>query len=157
MFGVPGGGSSLDLIVPVMLTYKAKGVLADRDGWFAGVFTNGALEQEIVNEADGLIAIGLDRVELLPRPWTPRQPIVEVDGDIDSGVRVIGSQLGPSGWDPEALQRAIVAQRERLRAPSARLTPDRVIRAAAAGRGSTLIDARVDPAPYGDMIRTIRG
>ena len=113
-----------------MLTYKAKGVLSDRDVWFAGVFTNGALEQEIGNEADALIAIGLDRVELLPRPWEPRQPIVEVDDDIDAGLRAIGSQLAPSEWDPEALQRAIVAQRERLRVPSARLTPDRVIRAA---------------------------
>ena len=34
---------------------------------------------------------------------------------------------------------------------------DHALARAAAGRGATLIDARIDPAPYGDMIRTIRG
>ena len=43
-----------------MVTYKAKGVVADDDPWFAGVFTNGVLEQPVIDEAD-LIIGDLDR------------------------------------------------------------------------------------------------
>src|SRR5262245_30589174 len=62
--------------LPVMVTYKAKGVVADDDPHFAGVFTNGTIEQRIVDEADLLIGIGFDPVELLPRAWKSKQPIV---------------------------------------------------------------------------------
>src|SRR5262249_41627890 len=62
--------------VPAMVTYKAKGVVPDDHPWFAGVFTNGAIEQPLVREADAIIGIGLDPVELLPRPWPYRAPII---------------------------------------------------------------------------------
>ena len=63
--------------MPAMVTYKAKGVVADTDPHFAGVFTNGAIERAIVAGADLLIGVGLDPVELLPRPWTFTPPIVK--------------------------------------------------------------------------------
>src|SRR5262249_23931464 len=62
--------------LPAMVTYKAKGVVPDADPHFAGVFTNAAIEQAMLDEADLLIGVGLDPVELLPRPWRSRQPIV---------------------------------------------------------------------------------
>src|SRR6185295_7717572 len=62
--------------VPAMVTYQAKGVVSDDDAHFAGVFTNGAIEQQIVDEADLLIGVGFDAVELLPRPWKSKAPIV---------------------------------------------------------------------------------
>ena len=46
--------------MPAMVTYKAKGVVADDDAWFAGVFTNAAIEQPVIDESDLLIGIGLD-------------------------------------------------------------------------------------------------
>ena len=52
-----------------MVTYKAKGVVPDEHPWFAGVFTNAAIEQPVLDESDLLIGIGLDPVELLPRAW----------------------------------------------------------------------------------------
>src|SRR3989442_10876784 len=61
--------------LPAMVTYKAKGVVPDGDPHFAGVFTNGTIEQRIVDEADLLIGGGLDPVELLPRPWRSPQPL----------------------------------------------------------------------------------
>ncbi|HZT77675.1 MAG TPA: thiamine pyrophosphate-dependent enzyme [Vicinamibacterales bacterium] len=134
--------------VPAMVTYKAKGVVADRDAWFAGVFTNGALEQAIVREADLLIAVGLDRVELLPRPWSPRQPIVDIDGDVADALARIGAELPPSGWEFDALQRTMEAQRFGLErsADASRadvrtdaLSPAAVVRIASAA----LPDARV--------------
>ena len=36
-----------------MVTYKAKGVVADGDEWFAGVFTNAAIEQPVLDESEG--------------------------------------------------------------------------------------------------------
>jgi acetolactate synthase I/II/III large subunit len=114
--------------VPAMVTYKAKGVVSDRDVWFAGVFTNGALERGIIDRADLLIVVGLDRVELLPRPWTFPQPVVDVaDGD---SLRELAGRLTRSDWDPEALQRAIEAQRHRLQPRSEQLTANRVVRIA---------------------------
>ena len=93
--------------VPAMVTYKAKGVVPDTDAHFAGVFTNGAIEQAIVAQADLLIGVGLDPVELLPRPWTHAQPIVNITpwavddrhvpfaaqlvADVPSGMQLIGS------------------------------------------------------------------
>src|SRR2546428_2163317 len=62
--------------LPAMVTYKAKGVVPDGDPPFAGVFTNGRILQRIADEADLLIGVGLDPVELLPRPWRSQQPIV---------------------------------------------------------------------------------
>lgn len=100
--------------VPVMVTYKAKGVVSDRDPRFAGVFTNGSLEQEVMADADLLIAVGLDRVELLPRPWIPSQPIVEIAGHVDAKLRELAAGLAYAEWDAEALLRTIAGQRERL-------------------------------------------
>jgi acetolactate synthase-1/2/3 large subunit len=39
----------------------------------------GNLEQQIIDKSDLLIAIGLDPVELLPKKWSYRQPIVTID------------------------------------------------------------------------------
>ena len=41
--------------------------------WFAGVFTNASIERPLVDESDLLIGVGLDPVELIPRPWTSRR------------------------------------------------------------------------------------
>jgi acetolactate synthase-1/2/3 large subunit len=126
--------------VPAMVTYKAKGVVPDRDAWFAGVFTNGALEQEIIRDADLLIAVGLDRVELLPRPWTPRQPLIDIVDDIPASLQQLAAEVPPAQWDFDEVQRVIALQRYRLTARSAEasrsedarsddtLTPDQVVR-----------------------------
>src|SRR5262249_53591668 len=46
--------------VPAMVTYKAKGVVPDAHPWFAGVFTNASIEQDVIGESDLLIGVGLD-------------------------------------------------------------------------------------------------
>jgi acetolactate synthase-1/2/3 large subunit len=146
--------------VPAMVTYKAKGVVPDIDAHFAGVFTNAAIEQETVARADLLVGVGLDPVELLPRPWIHRQPIVNVtpwavdDGhvpfaaqlvsDVPSGMRLIGELLAPAQWDLDALQRLLVAQRQRLCPESPRLSAHRVVQVAAdaaAARARVTVDA----------------
>jgi acetolactate synthase I/II/III large subunit len=65
--------------IPTFTTAKVKGSLADNHPWSLGVFMGGNLEQQIIDKSDLLIAIGLDPVELLPKKWSYRQPIVSID------------------------------------------------------------------------------
>src|ERR1019366_8551973 len=92
----------------------AKGVVPDRHPWFGGVLTNGALERAVLDRADLFLAVGLDPVELLPRPWTFRQPVIgispcsmdqrqvplaaELAGDVVSGLDAVAASL-PSKTD----------------------------------------------------------
>jgi acetolactate synthase I/II/III large subunit len=64
--------------VPALVSYKAKGVVPDSHPWFGGVFTHGAIERPILEESDLIIGIGFDPVEILPKPWNYRQPVVSV-------------------------------------------------------------------------------
>src|SRR3954471_18448085 len=133
--------------IPAMVTYKAKGTVPDVDPHFAGVFTNGEIERTIVEEADVLLGVGLDPVELLPRPWTYEQPIIHigpaaVDGghipfaaqlvtDIPSGMQLCDGLLPPSSWNLDAVHRIVVAQRHQLCPPSDGLAAHRVVQLAA--------------------------
>jgi acetolactate synthase I/II/III large subunit len=64
--------------IPALVTYKAKGVIPDASPRFAGVLTNATIERRVLERADLLIAIGLDPVELLARPWPHTAPVVDV-------------------------------------------------------------------------------
>ena len=64
--------------VPVLVTYKAKGIVPDAGAWWAGALTNGALERPVLDRADLFIAVGLDPVELLPRRWPMSQPVISI-------------------------------------------------------------------------------
>ena len=54
---------------PVLTTYKAKGVFPERHPLAAGILTGAEIERPLLSEADVLLGIGLDPVELLARPW----------------------------------------------------------------------------------------
>jgi len=66
------------LHAPVLVTYKAKGVVADSHPLHAGIFTGGTLEAPCVDEADLIVTIGLDPVELILQPWRYRAPVLDV-------------------------------------------------------------------------------
>ena len=94
------------------------------------MFTNGAIEREIVDQSDLIIGVGLDPVELLPRPWTISQPIVGISRwrmaddhvpfadqwvtDIPSALAQLEAEMRPSRWDLDAIAR------DRARAAAAR-------------------------------------
>jgi acetolactate synthase-1/2/3 large subunit len=143
-----------------MVTYKAKGVVPDTDPHFAGVLTNGSLERPLLAEADLLIGVGLDPVELIPRPWTYEQPIVNIGPravddrhvpfaaqlvtDVPCGLQLTGQLLPASSWDLDAVHRALVAQRQRLCPKTDRLAAHRVVQIvadAAATRARVSVDA----------------
>ena len=136
------------LRIPAMVTYKAKGVVPDEHLWFAGVFTNGAIEQPLMDEADLLIGVGLDPVELLPRPWKHKQPIVyagpwtvedkhvpflqQFVGPVPECLARIEAELSPSSWDAGAVREFVNGQRRAVSIATAGLSAQRVVELAAA-------------------------
>lgn len=66
------------LACPVLLTYKAKGVLPDAHPCAVGMVTGAAAEADCIGRADLIVCAGLDPVELIPGPWRYRAPILEL-------------------------------------------------------------------------------
>jgi acetolactate synthase-1/2/3 large subunit len=61
---------------PALSTYKAKGAFPEDHPLWCGILTNAALERPLLDEADVILAIGLDPVELLPAPWPVGAPVL---------------------------------------------------------------------------------
>jgi acetolactate synthase I/II/III large subunit len=144
--------------IPVLVTYKAKGVVPDAHPWFAGVLTNGALERAVLERADLFLAVGLDPVELLPRPWEYPQPIVainawsivqrqlpvrhEVVGDVPAALAMVSACLpARTQWDGAEVARLAEAQRSRMRVTSdgAQMPPYRVVELVADAYGAARV------------------
>jgi acetolactate synthase-1/2/3 large subunit len=139
--------------IPAMVTYKAKGVVPDDHPWFAGVFTNGSIEQPLMDEADLLIGVGLDPVELLPRPWKHKQPIVyagpwtvedkhvpfaqQFVAPVPECLGHIESNLSPTSWDAGAVRSFVDGQRRAVSLATAGLSAQRVVELAAARFAAT--------------------
>jgi acetolactate synthase I/II/III large subunit len=133
--------------VPAMVTYKAKGVVPDDHPLFAGVFTNAAIEQSLLRESDLVIGLGLDPVELLPRPWIVSAPIaywgrwpvendhvpfaVQRQADATNAVAEIDGLLPQSNWTRDAVCQSAAEQRRLVRVPSTGLSAQRVVEVAA--------------------------
>jgi acetolactate synthase-1/2/3 large subunit len=67
---------------PVLVTYMGKGIIADDDPLFAGIFTGGAIEQPCVAASDLIILAGLDPVELIRKPWPYEAPVLDLCGHV---------------------------------------------------------------------------
>ncbi len=63
---------------PALTTYKAKGVVANLDPYFAGIFTGGSKEADCVSSADLIILCGVDPVELIRQPWRYDAPVIDI-------------------------------------------------------------------------------
>ena len=132
--------------VPAMVTYKAKGVVPEHHPCFAGVFTNAAIERPMVERSDLIIGVGLDPVELLPRPWTYPHPIVSVGRwpaadthvpfaaqlvtNIPAAIAAMAACVTTTEWDLDDIQRRVVEQRHRIDIP---------VRGLSAQRATTLV------------------
>jgi acetolactate synthase-1/2/3 large subunit len=146
--------------VPAMVTYRAKGVVADADPHFAGVFTNGAIEVPIVERADLLIGIGLDPIELIPRPWKHVPPVIycgswpvaaghvpfaaQIIADVPRAVGELNDRLRPSAWDLDEVARLVRQQRTAVCPSSESMAAHDVVRhlaGVAAGATRVTVDA----------------
>jgi len=136
--------------IPAMVTYKAKGVIPDDHPCFAGVFTNASIERPIVNASDLILGIGLDPVELLPRPWPYKQPCLYAGEwpvadrqvpfaaqrvtSLATALTEIDALLGPSEWNLEDVRKKVCDQRQAVDIgdEAGHMTSQRVVRLAAA-------------------------
>ncbi|MBO0876910.1 MAG: thiamine pyrophosphate-binding protein, partial [Pseudonocardia sp.] len=66
----------VDTEIPVLTTYQALGTVDATGPQAAGLFTNAALERQLLEQADLVIGVGLDGVEPMPGPWAYPTPVV---------------------------------------------------------------------------------
>ncbi len=108
----------------VLTTYKAKGALPEDHPRWAGLLTGGEIERPVLERSDAVLALGLDPVELLSRPWVGSAPVYALRtcdagldylrprahwiGPLATGVEALGESAG--GW-PEA---EIASEREAM-------------------------------------------
>ena len=90
-----------------MVTSKARGVIPEEHplyaGVMSGVYREDTLEGEMMSRADLVLAVGLDRVELLS-PWRYAHQIVSVDAmPVAEDERVGTPTAAASGPLPELL------------------------------------------------------
>jgi acetolactate synthase-1/2/3 large subunit len=133
-----GGAGEDDLVTlaellssPVLTSYKGKGAFPETHDLWCGIVTNAALEAPLLAEADLLLAVGLDPVELLSRPWTTTVPVLALRAHTDEapGYRPSWSVVG----DVAELVRSLV---QTLRESASTWSP-----ADAAGRRETWREA----------------
>ena len=136
------------LPAPVLATYKAKGALPDPHPLALGVFTNGALEEPAVGRADLIIALGLDTVELIPRPWSYTAPVLSLvrapspGGYFSPALELVGDlglvleELAPrlrshhADWDVVEVDRLRRERQRALEIPVPGLAPHRLVQIA---------------------------
>ena len=114
------------LRAPVLATYKGKGVFPETHRLSAGILTGAELERPLLEQADLLLAIGLDPVELLPRPWSYPAPLVALREDpaADPYLAPSLTVAGPVGALIRELAGAVTECRSEWREEEvARLTP----------------------------------
>ncbi|MBI3634899.1 MAG: thiamine pyrophosphate-binding protein [Candidatus Rokubacteria bacterium] len=137
------------LPAPVLVTYKAKGVLPDPHPLALGLITGGVIEERVLGQADLVVAVGFDPVELVPRPWSVAAPVLHLSraphesaayrpaagvvGDVGAILEELAPRLRDrqrSDWDVAALDRLKRELGGRLAIPVAGLAPHRVVQIA---------------------------
>jgi acetolactate synthase-1/2/3 large subunit len=130
--------------IPALATYKASGVVAHDHRLFAGTFTNGIIEAPVIREADLIIAVGLDPVELLAREWKYSQPVIycsadggrqrhvqvsaELIGDITATLAELDARLpAASEWRDADIRAHVKRQRVALKPRTGGFAPHRAI------------------------------
>lgn len=64
--------------VPVVVTYKAKGVVADDDDHLIGYYIGGVAEEPWLKQADLIVFYGFDAIEFPPHKWRYSAPMIEL-------------------------------------------------------------------------------
>jgi len=163
----PGGEAACRALAaalgaPVLVTYKAKGVVPDDHALFAGVATGGAAEAPILDAADLVVFVGLDPVEFIPQPWRHavsildvaaaarplpyRGPAASLLGPVAATVQALAATARPSDWTREEIGVARARWATALRGPRGNgpgVAPDVLVDAVAAACARTERDPRV--------------
>ena len=117
---------------PTLTTPRAKGVIPEDHPLAAGVFSGGSLEEELLGQADCVLAVGVDSAEVLARPWRAGRPVLsladyrmtpcpfvataEATGSLATGLVMLREGLPPAGeWSLASWARLGEAFRTRTR------------------------------------------
>jgi acetolactate synthase-1/2/3 large subunit len=98
--------------IPVLHTYRARGVLPDSAAEAAGLVTGGTTEWPLLSAADLIVALGVDEAEMIPAPWdyAARTILVTEDKPPDHGYFTGATTLMlPLGRALEALATGLAA------------------------------------------------
>lgn len=154
--GVYWCGASAELVkfaerlgAPVLTTTKCKGMIPEDHPLRAGCIIGGLIERKLVMQADLIVTVGLDAVELQPKPWPYRLPVLSlasipsVDALVPADPEIIGdlksllaglAQWTPEGadWGEKAAKSFRQDVRDALNTPSTGLSPQRAMEIARA-------------------------
>lgn len=131
---------------PVLTTSKCKGVIPEDHELSAGCIIGGLIERELVNQSDLIVTIGLDVVELQPKPWPYKIPVLALanvptlNGLIPFDLEVVGNlELmlrsltefceGGHGWGVKAASEFRIAVSNALNTPANGLSPQAAMEA----------------------------
>ena len=134
---------------PVLTTTKCKGVIPEDHALSAGCIIGGIIERDLVNQADLIVAVGLEAIELQPKPWPYALPVLalsstpSLDAVVPAAPEVVGDLKtllgGLSEWAAEGSgwgERAADEYRDKVVAaldtPSTGLSPQRALEVARA-------------------------
>ena len=108
---------------PVLTTYQAMGVVPEGHPQQAGLYTSGSIEAAVIEQADLVIAVGLDQVEPMPFPWRYDVPVVSVS-EVPASATLVPITVEVLGPLVTTLQRVLGVVRHRFewRADSAGAT-----------------------------------
>ena len=134
---------------PVLTTSKVKGAIPEDHPLRAGCIIGGLIERKLVSQADLIIVVGLDAVELQPKAWPYQVPVISLantpslDALAPSELEVLGdlkNLLGRlaewckagSGWGEKAASVFREEVVDALNTPSTGLSPQRAMEIARA-------------------------
>ena len=138
--------------IPVLHTYRARGIVPDSAAQAAGLVTGGTMEWPLLAQADLIVGLGIDEAEMIPSAWDYPAPVLLVAGHpprpayfpaataldlpLPAAISVLARNQGEHDWPPDAGQ--LVRTQSALRlseAAAARpgfLSPVQVVRVARA-------------------------
>ena len=134
---------------PVLTTSKCKGAIAEDHPLRAGCIIGGVIEKELVSQADLIITVGLDAVELQPKPWPYKVPVLSLastpslDAFVPADPEIVAelkpllaalAELVPEGshWGAKAAKTFRQQVTDALNTPSNGLSPQRAMEVARA-------------------------
>jgi acetolactate synthase I/II/III large subunit len=111
--------------IPVLHTYRARGIVPDSAGEAAGLITGGTSEWPLLSAADLIIGLGVDPAEMIPAAWDYAAPTVliaetslggisyftgatELVAPLSAAAELLGKRSGQHDW-PQAAGRAMRA------------------------------------------------
>lgn len=142
-------GLAEQLGAPVLTTTKCKGAIPEDHPLRAGCIIGGLIERKLVEQADLIVTVGLDAVELQPKPWPYTTPVLALSGtpsldalvpaapEVVASLPVLLARLtewipAGAGWGEAAARAFRDEVRAALDTPAKGLSPQRAMEVARA-------------------------